>query len=78
MDLSSVNKHSPARLLSMAVFWSCIGGVWLGEGIQQFLRERFSYSWASYVLLGSVSVAFGIFWAVMLMRRIGHASKERP
>ena len=69
MDLSSVNKHNPRRLAISAVFFSCFGGMKIGWGIQQLATARFQYSWIESLLTGSAFLCFGIFWAVLLVRR---------
>ena len=74
MDLSVVNRHSPRNLAISAVFWSCFGGFELGWGIQEFLSARWQYKWIHQFLFGPVCLAFGIFWAVMLVRRVNAVS----
>jgi len=69
MDLSSVNKHTPRNLAISAVFFSCFGGMKIGWGIQQLAAARFQYAWIESFLVGSAFLCFGIFWAVLLVRR---------
>ena len=74
MDLSIVNRHCPRNLAISAVLWSCLGGFELGRGLQLFLSAKWDYRWIAQFLSGPVFLAFGIFWAVMLVRRVGAAS----
>ena len=69
MDLSSVNKQNPRNLAISAVLFSCFGGMKIGWGIQQLIAARFQYTWIEPFLTGSAFLCFGIFWAVMLVRR---------
>jgi hypothetical protein len=71
MDLSVMDKHSSRRLAFSAVFWSCLGGIEIGQGIQQILARALNYPWIVPFLMGFAFLAYGIFWAVMLVRRIG-------
>ncbi len=77
IDLSAVERHSPGRLLFSAVFFACMGGIELGKGIQQLLRERVVQNWIVSFIFGFAFLAFGLFWAVMLMRRIDALQKEK-
>jgi hypothetical protein len=74
VDLSIVNTHSHRRLAFSAVFWSCLGGVELGRAVQQLMVSRWisrwQYDWPISFLMGSAFLAYGIFWAVMLLRRV--------
>jgi len=71
MDLSIVNRHSYRRLVIAAVVWSCLGGIEIGRGIQEVLSRALNYPWIVPFLMGSAFLAYGIFWAVMLVRRVG-------
>jgi uncharacterized membrane protein YbhN (UPF0104 family) len=75
MDLSRVNKHSNRTLAFSAVFWSCSGGLWLGQGIQQLVHAKWEYTWIASFLMGLAFLAYGIFWSVMLVRRAAVVSK---
>jgi len=70
MDLSIVSKHSSRDLAISTVFWSCLGGAEIGIGIQQTLANFHSFRWVNFLLFGAACLAFGIFWAVMLLRRV--------
>jgi hypothetical protein len=74
MDLSVIGKHSSRRLVFNAVFWSCLGGIEVGRGIQQILSHALNYPWIVPFLMGSTFLAYGIFWAMMLVRRTGSAA----
>ena len=68
VDLSVVKKHSPRNLTISSVAWSCIGGVELGRGVQQLMGSHSQFGWTVSFLFGTVFLAYGIFWAVMLLR----------
>jgi hypothetical protein len=70
MDLSIVSKHSSRNLATSTICWSCLGGVDIGIGILQTLTDYHSFRWVTWLLFGVASLAFGIFWAVMLLRRV--------
>ena len=78
IDLSSVNKHSSATLLWSAVLFCCLGGIWLGEGIQELAREKSTYNWIVSFFFGVVFVAYGVFWAAMLKHRLTHDTTAKP
>jgi hypothetical protein len=78
IDLSSVERHSSGKLLFSAVSFACMGGIGLGEGIQQSLKERSTQNWIVSFIFGLAFLAFGIFWAVILMRRLVASPKEQP
>jgi TM2 domain-containing membrane protein YozV len=69
VDLSVVKKHSPRNLAFSSVFWSGMGGFCLGRGVQELLQSQ--YDWTVSLLFGIAFLAYGIFWAVMLVRRVG-------
>ena len=70
MGLSIVSKHSLRNLAISTVFWSCVGGAEIGIGIQQTLTDYHSFRWVNWLVFGVVFLAFGIFWAVRLLRRV--------
>lgn len=70
MDLSIVSKQSSRNLAISTVFWSCLGGVEIGNGIQQALTNYHSFRWINSFLFGATGVALGILWAVILLRRV--------
>jgi hypothetical protein len=74
VDLSSVNKRSPRDLAISAVFFSCIGGIEFGWSIQSLIHARLRYTWTGELLMGSAFIALGIFYAVMLVRRVGSSA----
>jgi len=71
MDLTIVNKHSTRSLAISTVFWSWLGGVELGRGILELKLKYDQFTWFVPFLFGSVFLAIGIFYVVMLVRRIG-------
>jgi hypothetical protein len=78
MDLSSVNKHSSRDLALSTVFWSALGGIEIGRGLQQLIHAKLHYDWITSFLFGPTFVCYGIFWAVMLVRRISTAQVQSP
>jgi hypothetical protein len=64
-----VNKHSPQVLAFNAVFFSCFGGIEIGLGVHKLLTAKLEYAWIGSFLIGSAFVLYGVFWAVMLVRR---------
>lgn len=76
MDLGSVNKRSPRDLAIGAVVFSCMGGFELGRGIQGLVFTKLLYVWTAEFLFGTAFLAYGIFWAVMLLRRVGSVTQE--
>jgi len=70
VDFGIVNKHSSRILAASTVFWSCLGGVEIGFGIQEALTDHHSFRWVNSFLFGATCLAFGAFWAVMLLRRV--------
>lgn len=78
MDLSAVSKHSASSLAISTVFWSCLGGVDIGQGIQRTIHSYNSYNWVLDFLFGSVFLALGIFWAVILVRRVKATTAGSP
>jgi hypothetical protein len=75
MDRSSVNKYSSRNLAIFSVVFSAAGGMDIGWGIQQILHLKLQFSWID-VLYGSAGLCFGVFCAVMLVRRTGAAQVE--
>jgi hypothetical protein len=69
MDLGIVSKQPTRNLAIVTVSWSCLGGVEIGNGIQQTLTNYHSIRWMNSFLFGAACVAFGIFSAVTLLRR---------
>lgn len=69
MDLLAVKKHSAHGLAFSTVFWSCLGGIELGRGIDQILNKNFQYRWITPLMFGTAFLALGVFWAAMLLRR---------
>ena len=67
--LSVVNKHSSRTLGISAVFFSCLGGIELGRGIEEFIFNKGGFTWVTSFLFGPAFLAYGIFWIVMLVRR---------
>ena len=80
MDLKIINRHSPRSLAISAIFWSCFGGMELGWGIKEVATKYGQFVWVSSFILGTVFLALGIFWALMLARRAGplEASSNAP
>ena len=76
MDLSVVNRHSTRNMVISAVFFSCFGGIEIGRGIEQVQSRAVNYSWIVLFLWGAAFLAYGIFWAVMLVRRIGSTTSQ--
>jgi hypothetical protein len=74
IDHKDVKRHSPRTLGFSAVSWACIGGIWLGHGIEQLIHRRSEYDWTTSLLLGSAFLLYGIYWVVMLIR---HATTSR-
>lgn len=74
MDLTIVKKHSSRNLVFSAMLWSCLGGLEIGRGIQQLLSQKWLYNWIVSFLIGAAFLGFGIFWAVLLLRRIDSTS----
>jgi hypothetical protein len=64
-------KYSPRLLAFSAVFWSCLGGFFIGRGLELSLRARSQYDWIFSLLLGVVYLLFGIFWSVKLVCWVG-------
>jgi hypothetical protein len=81
MDLSSVNKRSTRSLVFTAIFcWFC-GGYYLADGIHRLVRDRLAYKWPGSFLFCLAWLGVGIFYTVMLLRRIpsgSSASHELP
>ncbi|MGA8408570.1 MAG: hypothetical protein WB680_15450 [Candidatus Acidiferrales bacterium] len=75
---SRLNKHSPRFLVASAVFCSTFGGVEIGWGIQELITTRVKYDWIGSILFGVAFVCYGIFWAVMLVRRVNSATVQTP
>jgi hypothetical protein len=71
MDLTRMNKHSAHVLATSAVTWSCLAGFELGWGMQGAITNYKRYAWIHSFLFGSVALALGIFWVVLLVRRMG-------
>jgi hypothetical protein len=71
VDLTIVNKHSTRNLAISTVSWSCLGGVELGRGLLELKFKYDQFTWFVPFLFGSVFLALGIFYVVMLVRRIG-------
>ena len=70
MDLGRVKKKaSPASLATTTVFFSSFGGLKIGWGIQQLVTARLEYRWIESFLTGLAFLYFGIFWAVLLVKR---------
>jgi len=69
MDPSSVKKNSAQVMAMMAVTFSCTGGMQIGLCIHQLIASRSQYNWIGTLLIGSAFICYGIFWAVMLVRR---------
>jgi len=78
MDLSIINKHSSRSLAFSVVFWSCLGGLWLGMGIDELIDARLQYHWIWSLMFGAAVLAMGIFYAVMLLRRTTPSSSPTP
>ena len=76
IDLGIVKKHSSRNLALLAISFSCAGGVELGRGIQELIASRWLYQWTTSFLIGSVFLACGIFWSVMLVRRTNSNTTE--
>ena len=76
MDLGSVNRRSPRDLAIGAVLFSCMGGMELGRGIQGLVFTKVLYAWTVEFLFGTAFLAYGIFWAVMLVRRVGSGTQQ--
>lgn len=76
MDLSRLNKSSPRTLAISAVSFSCFGGIELGWGIQDLIHAKWQYRWTGELLMGAAFLAYGIFWAVMLVRRVSSGTEE--
>ena len=69
MDIGTVNRRSSRDLAIGSVLFSCMGGVELGRGIQGLVFTKLLYPWTVEFLFGTAFLAYGIFWAVMLVRR---------
>lgn len=78
MDLSTVSKHSSQGVAFSAAFFSCMGGIEIGRGLNQLQAARFQYDWIGSFLVGAAFLGFGIFWAVILVRRARSAEVVRP
>jgi hypothetical protein len=70
MDLSSVHKRSTRSLVFTLIFCWFFGGYYVADGTQRLLQDRLAYRWPSSFLLCSAYVGIGIFFTVMLLRRI--------
>jgi hypothetical protein len=80
MDISSVHKRSTRDLVFSTVFSWFFGGLWLAQGIDRLVQDRLAYKWVSSLLMGLAFLAVGIFYTVMLLRRIpsdSRTSQER-
>jgi len=78
MDLTAVSKWSASGLAILTVFWCCVGGIHIGQGIQRMIHSYSSYNWVVDFLSGSALLGMGIFWAVMLVRRVKTTTSEAP
>jgi hypothetical protein len=61
-----------------AVVFSCLGGIEIGRGIDGVIVARLQFSWIVPFLMGSAFLGYGIFQAVMLVRRISPAEAAHP
>ena len=78
MDLSIANKKSSRNLAISSVFFSTVGGMQIGWGIQQVIHARPQYSWINSFLFGLCFLGVGILWSVMLVRRTAPAKLQGP
>jgi hypothetical protein len=78
INLESVNRLSPRRLAYGAVFFSAFGGFMSGSAVFKYLSGRPElFSWIGDALVGFAFVAYGMFWAVMLVRRANSSIPRR-
>jgi hypothetical protein len=78
MNLAPMNKNSSKTVALNAVLFSCFGGIEIGFGIHQLMIARVRFDWIGSLLFGSAFVLYGIFWAVMLVRRADSAKMQAP
>ena len=78
MNLARMNKNSSKTFAPNAVLFSCFGGIELGFGIHQLMVARVHFDWIGSLLFGSAFVLYGIFSAVMLVRRADSAKMQAP
>jgi len=53
-----------------AIFFWFFGGYYLADGIHRLAQARLAYKWPSSFLLCLAYLGIGIFYTVMLLRRI--------
>ena len=74
----TVSRISPRRMAVSTVVWSCFGGFFLCDGVQEMIANYASFRWVAWFLIGSAFLAYGIFWAVRLVSRIRLAEMRVP
>ena len=77
MDLGNINERPPRDLAIASVLFSFMGGIELGRGIQGLVSTRVLYPWTVEFLFGTAFLAYGIFWAVILVRRASSGHRPR-
>jgi hypothetical protein len=70
MDLSSIHRRSTRTLVFTAIFFWFFGGFYLADGIQRLVQDKLAYKWPGSFLICSAYLGVGIFYTVMLLRRI--------
>ena len=69
---SKMNKFesaSPKQLAFGTVMFSCFGGLRLGSALEGWLHPNGQFRWIGESLFGLAFVLYGIYWAVLLVRR---------
>jgi hypothetical protein len=70
MRVSIRNTRTIKELVIPTVSFSFFGGTWIGMGIEHMIFRRAENNWTSDFLMGFAFLGFGIFWALMLLRRV--------
>ena len=80
VNLESVNRFSARRLAYSAVFFSAFGGFMMGRAVFGYLSARQLFHWIDEALVGLAFLAYGVFWAVLLVRRenVGALPRDTP
>ena len=78
MALSLINTRTLKGIVISTVCLSFMGGALIGTGIEQLVFKRSAYNWIGNVLGGFAFFLWGIFWAVMLLRRVRAELTSNP
>ena len=78
IDRSGIRKHWRRALAFNAVSFSGFGEYSLGSGVKQLIHTRGTVEWINSLLMGSAFLLYGIYWAVMLLRRVTQSEAVNP